>query len=683
MSTSEYDNTSDITYTSESEGSEVSDCEVGSPSSNSKINFTWHKVNYIVPFGDGQKQILNGCSGHVKGGQLMAILGASGSGKTSLLNALSGRVSVGVDGDISVNGTAVSFRTGQIMGFVKQFSQYLPHLTVREVMTQAAKLKLPFTMPESQKIAAVDDLIDVLGLKKCENTKVGDAEVRGVSGGELRRLSIGIELLKKPRLLFCDEPTTGLDSATALSVMQTLRKLSEREGCAIVCTIHQPRASILQMFDEVSVMAAGHCVYYGTPKHMTSYFDRAGYPCKPFENIADHVLDITNSKGDEADDEDTTDTATSDDDDIDGIKADSDDVESVRKGKQMREVVIQYLADTFAASPEYENLVSGISAIDTTSSASSTGSDKSAGDLQFKGRRQYATPRWYQLYLLIRSTIRYKLREPMALGTQLSYTILIPLMMGSVYYQLPLDQTGVYDRLAFISFTVMFQSFIAFDQALLFPKERQVFIQDHTAGLYSVLSFYLAHSLGDLPFHLLFAWISGSTCYWMVGFQSDVDKYLIFMAIYIAITVTGTSLLCFVSAMSKSIHVANALAMFSILIMMLFDGYYINLDNVPVYYRWLQNLSIMRWGTEAIAINEFKGLTFECSADFLASVGLDDCLLKTGDDALHLFSMSQDESTIGLNIAVLCAMIVGYRVVAYLAVRFLFNGRSFSEIIRE
>jgi ABC-type multidrug transport system ATPase subunit len=181
-----------------------------------------------------------------------------------------------------------------------------PLLTPRETFWFSAQLKLPFT--ERNKKAKVDALIEELGLEKCQKTKIGDAEHRGISGGQRKRVSIGMEMITDPSILFLDEPTsgafhvtqslvlvavrqllmrhTGLDSSTAYSLVEKLQHLAAM-GRTIVTTIHQPSTDIFFKFDRLMLLAEGHMVYNGPTKDVVAYFGKLGYKCPKYTNPAE------------------------------------------------------------------------------------------------------------------------------------------------------------------------------------------------------------------------------------------------------------------------------------------------------------------------------------------------------------------------------------------------------------
>lgn len=245
----------------------------------------------------GLRRVLHGLSGQVRTGQVLAIMGASGSGKTTLLNLLSGRMKSTnrcvSGGKIFVNGQSRDYETfPQIAKFVEQDDTTMfAELTVREQILFSARLALPGSITEIQKVSRVDKIIQELGLTKAKDTYIGSEIVRGVSGGERRRAAIGVELVTDPSLIFLDEPTTGLDSFNALNVMSSLRQLA-KNGRTIVTTIHQPRSSIFHLFDMLCLIAEGRTVYFGPAAQVADYFRNLGFGTPENFNVADFAIDV-------------------------------------------------------------------------------------------------------------------------------------------------------------------------------------------------------------------------------------------------------------------------------------------------------------------------------------------------------------------------------------------------------
>mmetsp|Transcript_88496 Transcript_88496/g.235488 ORF Transcript_88496/g.235488 Transcript_88496/m.235488 type:complete len:497 (-) Transcript_88496:806-2296(-) len=245
---------------------------------------------------DAQKWILREVTDEVDGGRFLAILGPSGSGKTTLLSLLTLSLSTGApSGVVTLNGHPLnSSILEQCCAFMPQESNLWPFLTCREVLSYAAD----FYMSDSaaEKKDEVDRTLKHLGLEGCANTLCGNRFVKGLSGGQKRRLSLGLALIKKPLVLFLDEPTSGLDSTSATWIVDFLKKLSKDEGIAVVCTIHQPSTAIFQKFDSMLLLSNGRSAYSGLAEQAVPYFQQTFGRAMPKDySAAEFVLDFINS----------------------------------------------------------------------------------------------------------------------------------------------------------------------------------------------------------------------------------------------------------------------------------------------------------------------------------------------------------------------------------------------------
>lgn len=259
------------------------------------IKAPFEKENGLIsPKSNTNRILLNGVSGVVRPGELLAMLGPSGSGKTTLLTALAGRLPGKILGSITYSGQPFTSSIKRKTGFVTQDDVLYPHLTVIETLTYAALLRLPKNLTHEEKIEQVELIMTELGLSNCRDSIVGGPLIRGVSGGERKRVSIGQEMLVNPSLLLLDEPTSGLDSTTALRIMSTLKALA-RGGRSVVITIHQPSSRLYWMFDKVVVLSDGCPIYSGQTGQVMEYFSSIGHvPGYNFMNPADFLLDLAN-----------------------------------------------------------------------------------------------------------------------------------------------------------------------------------------------------------------------------------------------------------------------------------------------------------------------------------------------------------------------------------------------------
>ena len=243
------------------------------------------------------KPLLSDIQGIASPGQVMAIMGASGAGKTTFLDLLARKNKRGiVAGNFYVNGEKVldnDFRS--VVGFVDQDDTMLPTLTVHETILTSALLRLPRDMSKTMKEQRVYEVEKQLGIYNIRDQLIGSEEGngRGVSGGEKRRVGIACELVTSPSILFLDEPTSGLDAFNAFNVVECLVNLAKNYNRTVILTIHQPRSNIVALFDQLILLAHGRAVYSGPFSSCQSYFDRIGYPCPAGFNIADYLVDLT------------------------------------------------------------------------------------------------------------------------------------------------------------------------------------------------------------------------------------------------------------------------------------------------------------------------------------------------------------------------------------------------------
>ncbi|KKA28449.1 hypothetical protein TD95_002583 [Thielaviopsis punctulata] len=260
--------------------------------------FHWENVCYDVQIKEETRRILDHVNGWVKPGTLTALMGVSGAGKTTLLDTLADRINVGViTGDMLVDGKPRDSSFQRKTGYVQQQDLHLETSTVREALTFSAILRQPATVPHAEKVAYVDEVIELLDMQEYADAVVG-VPGTGLNVEQRKRLSIGVELAAKPPyLLFVDEPTSGLDSQTSWAILDLLEKLTNA-GQAILCTIHQPSAMLFQRFDRLMFLRrGGQTVYFGDigehSKTLTSYFERHGaHPCPKEANPAEWMLEV-------------------------------------------------------------------------------------------------------------------------------------------------------------------------------------------------------------------------------------------------------------------------------------------------------------------------------------------------------------------------------------------------------
>lgn len=246
---------------------------------------------------EASKFILKNVSCVAKSGEILAIAGPSGAGKSTLLELLGARIRPSTpQSSILVNGLPMdvpSFR--RMSGFIPQNDALFPLLTVKETLMFSARLRLPASVSNEEKHRKVEDLLDELKLMHVADTRVGNDDMRGVSGGERRRVSIGVDVIHDPAVLLLDEPTSGLDSASALHVVEMLHTMAKVRSRTIILSIHQPGYRILQQIHSFLLLAHGSVIHHGSLRILHYWLMQAGHHIPPQVNVLEYAIDAISS----------------------------------------------------------------------------------------------------------------------------------------------------------------------------------------------------------------------------------------------------------------------------------------------------------------------------------------------------------------------------------------------------
>lgn len=257
------------------------------------LSFTFEGLSFEPKPG---KSILSGISGAMQSGSFWAVMGGSGAGKSTFLNVLMGKTKH-TGGSVLVNGHHEKMKKyKKLIGYVPQDDIVLPELTVRENILHSARIRLPRDWSDERKQEHVDTLIACLGLSHVADSLVGDPRKPVISGGQRKRVSIGLELAAAPMALFLDEPTSGLDATSAASVMGLLRSISTL-GVTTIAIIHQPRQEVFESIDNLLLLGNGRELYAGPTKDMPAYFNKLSFTFPQSRNPADVVMDIATGNG--------------------------------------------------------------------------------------------------------------------------------------------------------------------------------------------------------------------------------------------------------------------------------------------------------------------------------------------------------------------------------------------------
>lgn len=518
------------------------------------------------------KHILKDVDADMSNGSLTAIIGGSGSGKTSLLNTLSHRLNsarLETSGTVLYNGNPKlsSIRSAYLM----QQDVLVPTLTVRETLVYAAELRLPPPTTVAERRQVVEDVILELGLKECANTRIGNNVHKGCSGGEKRRTSLGVQLLSNPSLLFCDEPTTGLDATSAFQLVRTLKMLASK-GRTILMTIHQPRSEIWGLFDHLLLLSGGTPLYSGPAAECLDHFNDQGYTLPAFVNPAEFLIDLA-----------AVDNRTKESE-----KSSAARVESLKQVWRVSSL------DRLSKSYQEKRLYSGI--------PKTTGANTN---------NRHTTALSRQIKVLTARTFKMTYRDPMGMAGSLLEAVSMAIINGLIFLQLDGSLAGIRSREGALYTAAALQGYLI----LLFETYRltidiELFDRERSERVVSVPAFLASRRLArllveDIPVPFIFSIIF----YFMVGFRSDASQFFTFFAVsllmqYIAVTLAMTCV-----AVSRNFAGASLIANMCYTIQSLGCGYFVQSNQIPVYVRWLKWTAYVFYGFGALAANEFTAWT--------------------------------------------------------------------------
>ncbi|KAK7804611.1 hypothetical protein U0070_003782 [Myodes glareolus] len=617
---------------------------------------SFHNITYRVKMKSGflgrkktEKEILSDINGIMKPG-LNAILGPTGGGKSSLLDVLAARKDPrGLSGDVLINGAPQPANFKCTSGYVVQDDVVMGTLTVRENLQFSAALRLPTTMKNHEKNERINMVIKELGLEKVADSKVGTQFIRGVSGGERKRTSIGMELITDPSILFLDEPTTGLDSSTANAVLLLLKRMS-KHGRTIIFSIHQPRYSIFKLFDSLTLLASGKLMFHGPAQAALEYFASAGHHCEPYNNPADFFLDVING--------DSSAVVLNREEEPQGEN-------KTEESSKREKPIIENLAEFYANSSIYRETKAELDRLPRN--------QKKKGILAFK-ETTYTTSFCHQLRWVAKRSFKNLLGNPQASVAQLIVTTILALIIGAIYFDLKNDSAGIQNRAGVLFFLTTNQCFSSVSAVELFVVEKKLFIHEYISGYYRVSSYFFGKLISDLlPMRFLPSVIFTCIVYFMLGLKNEVGAFFIMMFSLVMVAYTASSMALAIAAGQSVVSVATLLMTISFVFMMIFSGLLVNLTTIASWLSWLQYFSIPRYGYTALQYNEFLGQDFCGGLNTTANSTCGDSYLMTCTGDAYLERQGIDLSPWGLwsNHVALACMIVIFLTIAYLKLLFL------------
>lgn len=622
------------------------------PDSDQGVYIAATDISYQITngvFEQSTTRILSGIKFFAEPKTMTAILGPSGSGKTSLLNILSGRLSSKgnklVGGSIYLNGKKVTSKDLKTRcSYVMQNELTIPYLTIEETLLYSAELRLPFLSAKERR-ERVRILLNDLGLVHCMHSIVGDDKVRSISGGERKRVILGVELISDPQVLFIDEPTSGLDAFMAFQILQLLIKLA-KTGRTIICTIHQPRTQVFQAFDEIVLLSKGEIVYQGPSKSSVNYFSLIGYPVPENYNPTDYYLDLL-------------------------VPRSSIDKFADHRLHSITYEQLRVLPELYLSSEYYDRVVRKI-------------------DEQFS--RQYSPipelllfsktsntcfgwirKKYHALGVIIKRSFMNNARNTAgSLVIGILINSFIAVVIGSIFFNLPsfdilsvddsyVNASSIMGALFFSVLTATFGSMIAMES---FSRFRIIFSRERAKGLYGPATYMLGKHIGDFVFEIIPIMIFSHIYYFMSNTNAVaypgrnlLTQYLCYQLTILLTSWASYGLVYLICGITKSLELANGIAPLIIIFFVIVSGFYVTVNKLPAWVSWVRYISFQRYSYSALAVNTFpaKNVWGPVNTDHL----------------LRQFSI--DQTSFSLNAIILLALGIGYRVVACFAFTFFYR----------
>ncbi|KAL6277228.1 hypothetical protein ACE6H2_020829 [Prunus campanulata] len=583
------------------------------------ICLTWKDLCVGVSDGKyGKRMILQELTGFAQPGEMLAIMGPSGSGKSTLLDALAGRLSSNTQqtGEILINGRRETLAFGT-SAYVTQDDTLMTTLTVREAVYYSAQLQLPDSMSKVEKKERAEMTIREMGLQDSMDTRIGGWSVKGLSGGQKRRVSICIEILTRPKLLFLDEPTSGLDSAASYHVMNRIVKLAHRDGRTVIASIHQPSSEVFELFQNLCLLSSGRTVYFGPASMAEQFFASNGFPCPTLRNPADHYLRTINKDFDV-------------------------DIEQGFDGKTSTEEAINILIQSYKSSNHFQQVQKQVAQI----------CQQKGGDLEKGSQANFIT----QCLVLTRRSFVNMYRDLGYYWLRLAIYIALCLCVGTIFYDIGSTFGSIQARGAMLMFVGAFLTFMAIGGFPSFVEDMKIFGRERFNGHYGVSAFVVGNTFSSIPYLLIISLIPGAIAYYMVGLQKSFEHFAYFALLLFVTMMLVESLMMIVASIVPD-FLMGIITGAGIQGVMMLNGGFFRLPNdlpkpfwrYPMYY-----IAFHKYANEGFYKNEFEGLKFPNDQAAGPST-------ITGKEILRSIWQVQMGYSKWVDLAILFGMVIVYR----------------------
>ncbi|QRV75743.1 ABC-2 type transporter [Ceratobasidium sp. AG-Ba] len=544
------------------------------------------------------KDILSNFTGTVQSGEMLLVLGSPGSGCSTLLKVLANQRDgyYNVSGDVSYDGITPKYLAKHYRGDVAYSPEddtHFPSLSVKNTLAVAAKMRTPHTRiqnlsrPEFVQ-GIVQTLATVFGLRHTFDTPVGDESIRGVSGGEKKRVSIAEMMATRARIGCWDNSTRGLDASTALEFVRALRIATDIGHSTTVVSIYQASESLYQLFDKVCVIYSGKQIYYGPADQARQYFIDMGWEPADRQTTADFLVAVTDPVA-----------------------------RTAREGWENR---VPRTAEEFAArwiesSEGRANRANAEQYMQAPKDHLAHYKESARAERATTMNRDSA----YTVSIMMQVRGIMLRRVQILRGSMAAQIITMvvflaqALIMGSVFLKMPVATNAYFSRGGILFFSVLFGALSATAEIPALYAQRPIVARHQKAAMYHPFVEALALTVVDLPITFFIQVLFSIILYFMTGLQREASKFFIYLLINFSMTVTMKSFFRALAASFEEESTAHALAGIGTLGLVLYTGYTIPRPSMIGALKWITYINPIRYGFEALIVNEFHGLRGECS----------------------------------------------------------------------
>ncbi|KAJ8721392.1 hypothetical protein PYW07_002167 [Mythimna separata] len=535
------------------------------------LNISFEDISYIVRHGvlaGGRKTILKALCGTFNAGELTVIMGQSGAGKSTLMDILAGYTKP-TSGSICINGRVRNekmFRRRSC--YILQDDRVQDMLTIQESLKIAADLKLGNHISGQQKKRRVEEIITSLGLSRARHTRAGN-----LSGGQKKRLAIGLELISDPPVMFLDEPTSGLDSSISKQIVYLLHLLA-RQGRTVVVTMHQPSAGLLHMVDRLYAMVAGQCAYVGAVPQLLPCLEEMNLMCPPYHNPVDFLIEISSENA-------------------------SNLVESSGNGRNKRWIT-NVSHETDSNLIEKSNLGACEEVCLTTLPAPK---EDPTSKILLAIKSTYNTSFWKQFTTLTRRSLLSIWRDPAFTVMTTGIHCAMALFIGFLFYDIGEDAKDVRNNYNFLNFSLMFLMFTAFSAVTIrFPEQIPVIRREHFNRWYTAGAYYISTLVSTLPTQTVCTLCYAFIAYWLTGQPNEIRRFAGFCSVLLLVSYVA---LCKGLLIGSMFNVKNGVIFgpFFIMPFTIFSGFFLRYYDAPEFVRWLFQASFLKHGLVGLVLS--------------------------------------------------------------------------------